>query len=309
MDFSNYLFRASQLSKLTVGNIGLSEAQGKRISELEYERDKGINLNGNKVKWTNNKNDEYKKLIKIRDEEPIPKTLQTELRKIHRAEKYNRTFSFTNKYVQKGILMEEDGITVYNHWCLKMGRKVFFKKNDKRLYNEFISGEPDLCDSNDIENCEEGFDIKCSWDLDTFPFNGDKLDKSYEYQNQGYLWLTGAKRWKTVYVLVNAPDHLIHNEKQKIYYGLGAPVDGSELYNKYIQLCKEIEQRMIFNRAEFEKRFPLFDWETTKEEWEEGGFDIPIEDRVIEKDTTPNQELIDDLKERIKFSRQYLNKL
>ena len=310
-NWDKYEFRCSQLHKIMTGTINLSEDYSKHIKELEEERDKGVNKNGNKVKWTTTKEEKLESLISKQNKpwhELLPKTMKTELRKIFRSEKYNRTFSFTNKFVEKGIAQEEDGITTLQTYRKDvLNIMTYFTKNTKRNHNGFISGESDLTDTNDFDNCNEGFDIKCSWDLDTFPFKEDSLDYGYELQNQGYMWLSGTKKWTTCYVLVNVTEDLLYKEKMKWFYAMGSPTsEDHKNYENYIKKCKELEIQLIFDYDRFVEKNPFHDMEIKKEDWV---YDIPLKDRVIEKVSCYNQDTIDKIKERIEISRKYLKYL
>jgi len=311
IDWSNYKFRASQVHKLMTGSLPDKNEFNSRILQLKNERDLLVNANGNKVKWTENKSDELAKLL-VKKNTPyfdlLPQTMKSELRKIHRAETFNRNFSFTNKYVQKGLEQEEEAISVYQRYRKEVqGINGFFVNNKKRLSNEYTSGEADLTDTNDFENCNEGFDTKCSWELETFPFSGDKLDSSYECQNQVYMWLSGAKKWRTTYVLVNVTEDLLHKEKMKWFYALNQPQDSDDKnYDVFVEKAKELEIRLIFNYAEFVKANAGHQMEITKTEWRENNYDIPLDRRVVEKESFYNQFFIDDLIDRINVSREYL---
>lgn len=81
LDFSNHLFRASSSSKLTTGSIGITKDQENEIEALKNERDTGINVNGRKVKWTENKQQRLTKLLNDKNFPEIPKTMETELKK------------------------------------------------------------------------------------------------------------------------------------------------------------------------------------------------------------------------------------
>jgi hypothetical protein len=314
IDWSTYKFRASQCHKLKTGSLPNKNEFDKRILELENERDFLVNVNGNKVKWTITKTEELAKLIEKKNTpyfELLPKTMTSELRKIHRAETFNRNFSFTNKYVQKGIAQEEEAISVYQLYRKKVkGINTFFVNNKKRLSNDYTSGEADLTDTNDFANCNEGFDTKCSWELETFPFKGDSLDPAYECQNQDYMWLSGAKKWTTVSVLVNVTEDLLHKEKLKWFYLLNQPMDSEDKnYNEYIKQAKELEIRLIFDYDRFKKVNPGHHMEISRAEWFENSYDIPLEERVVEKESFYDQFFIDDLKLRIEVSRDYLKSL
>tara|TARA_R110000796_G_C14555326_1_gene434293 strand:- start:2122 stop:3081 length:960 start_codon:yes stop_codon:yes gene_type:complete len=310
-NWNEYEFRCSQIYKIMTGSITFPENYSKEIKELTEERDKGVNKNGNKVKWTTTKKEKLESLISKKNKpwhELLPQTMKTELRKIFRAEKYNRTFSFTNKFVQKGISQEEDGITTlqnYRNYILKL--RTYFVKNKKRKHNGYVSGESDLTDTNDFNNCKEGFDIKCSWELDTFPFKEDALDFNYELQNQGYMWLSGANKWTTCYVLANITEDLLHKEKMKWFYPMGSPTSKEDSnYDNYIEKCKELEIKLIFDYDRFVEKNPFHDLEIKKQDWV---YDIPLKDRVIEKVSYYNQDTIDKIKHRIEISRKYLKYL
>ena len=303
IDFSDYKFRSSQMHFLMVGNIGLSDKEQIDLKILLDRKNEGIKP------LTATMQLNLEKLLDKEKSKELPKTMQTELRKIHRAETYNRNFSFTNKYVQKGLKEEDEAITTYMNYRNANGNRTFFMKNDTRLFNDWISGEPDLGENKPIDQWEEGWDIKCSWDLSSFPFPEDKLINNYVYQNMAYMWLTGAKKWTTVSVLVNGSERLINNEKQKWYYALDAPDQSDKYFEEYIAKCREIERMMIFDYDRFVKLNPGHLLEIQKDEWHGEGFDIPLEDRIIEKTVERDESVIEEMKNRITIARNYLNSL
>lgn len=223
-------------------------------------------------------------------------TTKTYLREIFREEKYRRRNEFSSKYIEKGLAQEENAITLF---CRV--KKLYLTKNETRLSNKYITGEPDLFHGESITTCLKGWDTKCSWSLFTFPYSEDGLDKQYEWQNKGYMWLTGAKEWATTYCLVNATPDQVLNEKKSIWYKLGCPAEDSEIYT---QKCIEVEKNLIFNISEFRKEAPGFDFHCA--EWD---YDIPLNDRVLEFTTERNDADINKLIERIIKCREYLNQL
>lgn len=309
-NFDNYMFRASQMHLLTTGTIGVTEVQDKRIDELINERDTGLNGNGNKCKWTDNKEKELEKLIYKKENLELPKTMRNELRKIHRSEKYNRTFPFTNRYLQKGIAQEEEAITnLYEYLTKVLKEKVFFKKNDVRLYNDFFQGEPDI-NPFVFKGKKCGFDTKCSWSLDTFPYPEDDLDDVYEYQNQTYMSLTGSEMWITAYVLVNCTEQGLFNEKQKHFYALGMPGDVEHKnWDEYIRMCKELEKMLIFDYDRFVSLNPYHHLEHSREEWMKEDLNIPLEDRVLLKESYLDLDKINEMRDRVIIARDYLIQL
>lgn len=308
LDFTNHLFRASSSSKLTVGNIGITKDQEEEIERLKSERDTGVNHNGNKVKWTDNKQQRLTKLLNDKNFPEIPKTMETELQKIFRAEKYNRRFLFTNKYIKKGLDQEEESFSDYQEYLLKVkGVKVYLKNNKTRINGEFFTGETDSHESFH-KLMGYGFDIKTSWSLETFPFKKDKLDDAYEAQNLVYMHLTGLKKWLTVYVLVNNTENTIHNEKMKYFYQYNMhQSDRNE--EKYLEVCRDLEKDHIVDYDKFVHHYPGHDLVIGRKEWMENNWDIPLEERVVEKEVLYDENKINLLIERAKIGREYLQSL
>lgn len=319
IDWSKYKFRASQVSKLMTGTIGITENNAAEIKELENERDTGINVNGNKCKWTPPKQERLAKLIAKRDApkwEKIPATMRTELRKIYRAEMYNRNFVMTTKYIQKGIQQEEESITIYqNYRNHVVGERTFFVNNKERFTNDYLTGEPDLMPMllsvGPDKGLRSGFDIKSSWELDTFPFPDDPLISAYEWQNRSYMELLDADLWITAACLPNATEHHLNNEKMKWFYSFktkdGLPETPEHpMYDEYIETIKLVERNMIFDYDRFVAQNPYHDLEHSREEWFGNDYDIPLERRVVEKAVYRDKACIEDLYSRIELAREYL---
>jgi hypothetical protein len=314
IDWSKYRFRASQAHFLMVGTIGLTEVQENTLKTLlqrkiGYENG-STDENGKVYKpLTEPMEADLKKYQLIKSENALPKTMESKLREIYRAEKYGRNFIFTNKFIVKGINEEDEAITLYQQYRTLKGINSYFIKNKIRVENEWFSGEVDLTDTNDVYTCSEIFDTKCSWSLDTFPFKEDPLTEIYEVQNQVYMDLLNVKKATTVYCLVNCSEQQLFNEKQKHFYALGMPSDAEHKnYDEYVEKCKEIEKMLIYDYDRFIDMYnPIL--EISREEWFENGYDIPISERVIEKQSIFDQCKIDDLKNRITIARNYLCKL
>lgn len=313
IDFKKYEFRCSQLSKIG-GKLYSSSSLDSEINDLLEEKTTLKSKTGRSVKWTESKQEKLDSKIYKKNNSTIlndffvPKTMQTELRKIYRMEKYRRNFPFTNQYVQKGIQQEEEGITLLQTYRNLIGEKTLFTKNKERIKNGWVSGEPDLgLFGVPINQWKEGWDIKCSWSLESFPFKDDNLLQGYEDQNLGYMWLTGAEKWTTSYVLVNCSEHQLNNEKMKWFYACEMPADANDKYwDDYQEKCKEVEKMMIYDYERFVKHNPHHDLVISKEEWFGEGYDIPIEERVLEKTSYMDDKKITFYKERILFCREYL---
>ena len=219
--FEEYKIRASQASKINSGTIGLTSAQKATLSK-HLKRKNGFeneqcDENGKPYKaLTENMTNEMNSLLEIQKNPSLPNGLKTEIKKIYRAEKFNRNFSHQTKYTMKGLMQENEAITVYQRYLREIkGVNRLLTKNTKRLENDWFSGEHDIEPFFVDEDTKCGVDIKCSWNLDTFPLADDKLDENYICQNNVYMDLNGVDMWLTVHVLVNVPESLLHDQKQK----------------------------------------------------------------------------------------------
>lgn len=178
----------------------------------------------------------------------LSETTKAELLDIWIAEHWGRTKADTNKYIEKGLSAEEDGITLYSR-----ATKTFYKKNIETFENEFIIGTPDVIHDSIVR------DIKCSWSMHTFFANFHKpINKAYKFQLNGY-WdlIPGCEAGKLVYVLINTPDTLIEQEKSKLRYKMGL-ID-AEANGVYVMAAEEIDKNSIFDDMPIEKRWIEFD--------------------------------------------------
>lgn len=113
----------------------------------------------------------------------------------------------SNKYMEKGILMEDKSIELLNSVLF-----TDFKKNTERKTNDWITGECDISAPDRIH------DIKTSWSLATFPvlsFMGE--DKTYEWQGRAYMMLWDVNQFEIDYCLVSTPEHLIGYESEALH--------------------------------------------------------------------------------------------
>jgi len=101
-----------------------------------------------------------------------------------------------SKYLDKGIQFEDQAID----FTVKMLSIDFAMKNEKRFEDDYFTGEPDIILDDLI------IDIKNSWDAFTFPlFEAEIPNSDYFYQLQVYMHLTGKRKAKLVYVLLDTP--------------------------------------------------------------------------------------------------------
>jgi hypothetical protein len=93
----------------------------------------------------------------------VGETCKAELLEIWIEATYDRCRDFTNKYTEKGTLVEEDSITLYSKQ-----KKKFYKKNIETFENKWFIGTPDIITPTEV------IDIKSSWSLFTFYDNIQK---------------------------------------------------------------------------------------------------------------------------------------
>lgn len=225
-------------------------------------------------------------------------TAKTHLVDCYVSARYGRREEISGKALEKGTVREEDAITL-----LSRLQKKLFKKNTVRLSNDFISGECDIFLGEAITNADETYDTKCSWSAHTFfRTKMSKLNPSYYWQGQGYMWLTGAKKHTVAYCLINGLASAINNEKRLASYKSTA-ID-VESDPEYIKACKQIEINHIFDIKSFVDENPGFDFHNNVDEWK---WDIPMEDRMFTFTVDRNEQDIAALKTRIEQARRWMD--
>lgn len=135
--------------------------------------------------------------------EVLSQTAKTYLKELALEEKLGIKKEFSSRYTDKGLIQE--------NYAIEMASRVlnlpFALKNEDYFENDFIKGTPDLILEDEI------VDIKCSWDGTTFPWFEDELpNKDYYWQMIGYMWLTGKKRARVIYCLVDTPEDIVQDE-------------------------------------------------------------------------------------------------
>jgi hypothetical protein len=206
------------------------------------------------------------------------------------AERTGRQTDISNKYVEKGLMVEQDGVTLASRY-----NKKYFLQNEIHFKNDFVKGTPDFFDSEDpttlkfverngIWIYEGGLpfivrDVKCSWDIFTFYRTlSKKINPMYYWQAQVYMYLTGAKSFILTYCLINTPDVFLNDEKRKLFYRMGEISEESELYK---QACEALDLSMTYD-------------------------DIPLDERIIEFPFDRNEEDIAKIPKLVERGREYL---
>lgn len=189
---------------------------------------------------------------------------------------YNRYDDLENKYIKKGLLVEEDAITLY----ASIKNKMYYK-NEAVIQNAFLEGTPDTGDVKEIVRSTIITDTKASWDLYTFwASRTAMIDKGYYWQAHGYMDLIpSAQKVVIAHCLIDTPMSLIAQEQKSMKYKLGAE-DNNPVY---IEACEQIQKNMTFG-------------------------DIPKSERMFEHVVLRKQEELDRIHERVNQCREWMNK-
>ena len=242
-----------------------------------------------------------KLMTDARTKSGLSETTKSALLEVYIQQRYNRYKEISNKYIEKGLAVENDAIDM---WRRHRGEIVF--KNEEMFVNEYIKGTPDLL----IKDDETGLvvnvpDIKSSWDIHTFmDAMKNDISKDYYWQGQAYCWLTGAPRATFCYVLVSAPIEMINDEKYRLSRRLNLIDPQGD--PTFLKKAKSIERNMIYDMPRFMREYPDANLETPRDEW---AFDIPIAERIHEKVVEFDADAIAKLQERVPMWREYLNTL
>jgi len=172
---------------------------------------------------------------KTKAEGPLSVGAKTYIRELAAQEIFGIDFHVTSKYMEKGIVCEDDAIQLLNRV-----RGLGLKKNTERKSNGFLTGECDLFD----ELSNRGHDTKCSWSAATFPIlEVDCVDKKYEWQMRGYMMLWDADEWEVNYCLVDTPAHLVAYEPMQMHFVSHIP-ENMRLTTWTVKRDKELEQKI-----------------------------------------------------------------
>lgn len=149
----------------------------------------------------------------------------------------------------KGILSEQDAMQLVQD---VLGG-AFRKRSKKYLENDYLTGTPDIILDDAVE------DTKCSFSVKTF-FNAE-CTKLYETQLRCYMALTGVKKARLIYCLVETPAEIIEEQKKKLYYKFGCDEENAD----YIKMCLQIDKNHDISMIQKEKRIKVFEFEHEQE--------------------------------------------
>ncbi len=143
--------------------------------------------------------------------EVLSKTAKSYIEKLFKENEFGYYENIVSRYLDKGIENEDIAIQMAS----EVFNWDFVVKNEVRFNNEFVTGEPDILTDNLLA------DIKCSWDMGTFPmFENEIPNKMYYWQLQTYMMLTDMPQAELVYCLTNTPYQIVEDEVRRAHWKL-----------------------------------------------------------------------------------------
>jgi hypothetical protein len=250
----------------------------KRLKEIEYEKETGIMPSGSKNRgWSETKQAELDKYLKKKDgKDSLPDGAITKLEEIFDDIFWKRKKLLNNKYLEKGLIVEEDSLEL-----LSEIDGVTYWKNDEQIENEFAQGCPDNIDGR-VRDAKSNYDY--------FTFKNAELSNLYAWQIKCYIWILislGRKIERTgelCYCLVNSPAHRIEAEKKSIYFSMGQPDYEEE---RFIKAASQLERNHILDIQKFKEDYPNVDlinthWRDVPKHMRLKKFEVTLEDKDIE---------------------------
>jgi hypothetical protein len=203
----------------------------------------------------------------------LSETAKTYIQELFLENTYGVKNEFWSRYTEKGKEVEKESISLASE---VLGLDIPFLEIENEVQdsfeNDYIKGSVDMFYNNHL------LEIKSSFDGTTFPwFAEENPNKSYFYQVQGYLWLTGAEYCTLAYCLVNTPEEIVQDEIRREYWKL-------KLISEDEEVEKYIRTKHNFDHIPKEKRVKSF---------------------IIEK----NEGVWNQIKEKVELCREYYNTL
>lgn len=177
---------------------------------------------------------------------------------------------FWSKAMDKGNECEDDSIELFG----RVYGLFNLKKNQESFENDHFTGTPDLLHEDWV------IDIKSSWDGTTFPWfqPSDEIPNSdYFYQLQAYMDLAGKDRAILAYCLVDAKEDMIQDEIRRQAW-----------QHKMVETSNEFDDMVRF-QMEFDR--------------------IPEILRVKSFEFKRDQDVIDQMKDRVELCRKYYDQM
>ncbi len=170
--------------------------------------------------------------------EEISATTKSWLKEMVKEEFYGYKKKLDSPAITKGIDMEDVSIELLND--------VIFadhKKNEKRITNDWLTGEADIVGISEI------LDVKTSWSLETFPAFQEDADAAvkksgYDWQLRGYMILYNKPQASIRYCMIDTPDYLLKKWDDKKIHKVSHIQAKDRVSTVTIERDKEIEAKI-----------------------------------------------------------------
>lgn len=334
------LFRPSTLGQLMTNPVGksfkekymeqLAKVQEihKQLEEVkEWENDHEVKRKGQKspaqkYKEIRNKLEkEDAKLPELKDKAEgeiyLSETAKKMLKAMVAEIRYGRKKRLQNKYVKKGLAVENASLELYSEF-----KGEEFSKNPKRKTNDYFTGEVDILLLDKYGKEEECRDIKSRYDIDSFMDHiGEEMNKDNKCQLLAYCDIFGTSKATIANCLTNNDFGLIRDEIRRAAYEF-KPEELTDSFNVPLWRIIEIAKDQIFDYITFieflrteidghELRL-LKEGSHPNEEAQQmfnSFVEIPLDERVIEQSIEADEDEIEAIKSRCELAREYLKKV
>lgn len=213
-----FKIRASAGGQIMGGRIGLTEKQTETLNGLvEKKATKGL---------TEKQQATLNELIINDQKKELPQGAKTYCESWLKEQLYTRRKRVETKYMEKGLIAEDHSLD-FSAEYLELG---MLSKNTEQFENEYMTGEPDSLPADLV------IDVKNSWDCFTFPLLEDEIpNNDYFWQGQIYMHLTGRKKFKLIYTLMDTPINIIEREARNYCYKGGYDLDDNDILQMFIK--------------------------------------------------------------------------
>lgn len=181
--------------------------------------------------------------------EVLSETAKTRIEEKFLEDKFGIKKEFWSKSTDKGTSEEPISIDLMVRQLGLFGAK----KNEIFFENEYLTGTPDVIHNGIV------YDVKTPFSGSTFPFFETEIpSKTYFYQLQAYMNLTGLRSAKLVYCLVDTPEQMIQDEIRRQTWK-------KCLIDSTPEIEAEVYSQMTFNQIPDELKVRVFDIEYCEE--------------------------------------------
>ena len=206
-------------------------------------------------------------------------TCQKALLKIYRKVKYDwDEDDITTQAMEKGTIVQPESIFMYSR---VMGE--IFTENTEHLENEWFSGTPDVFLGDEILGATQVDDMKNAHTLSTYTEKMvESLTPAQKCQLNVYYDLTGALGGNIVHTLMSLPPEMFAKEKDRLLWRMANNGEiATEYAPEYLEAVEKLKKKFIYDH-------------------------IPEHERVFIMPVQRDEDLIDKMKAKVPFFRQWL---